>query len=158
MEVNNYIDFVRNHKYMSGIDRDTHRIKQTAEVFTPTELVLEILEEIFIARPELFLNPHETFLDNCCGDGQFLSEIVIKKMMTNGCNLETELSTVYGVDIMFENVEICKKRLAGPNPTPEILEILERNIVCHDALTYDYTFEPIKKKVNTKGQFEMSLE
>jgi hypothetical protein len=65
---------------------------------------------------------------------------------------------VYGVDIMFDNVEICKKRLAGPNPTPEILEILERNIVCHDALTYDYTFEPIKKKVNTKGQFEMSLE
>jgi len=30
--------------------------------------------------------------------------------------------------------------LAGPNPTPEIIEILNKNIVCHDALTYDYSF------------------
>jgi hypothetical protein len=28
----------------------------------------------------------------------------------------------------------------GPNPTPEILEIVNKNIVCHDALTYDYKF------------------
>jgi hypothetical protein len=29
---------------------------------------------------------------------------------------------------------------AGPDPTPEILEIVTKNIVHHDALTYDYSF------------------
>ena len=34
--LNNYINFVRVREYMSGVDRDKLRIKQTAEVFTPT--------------------------------------------------------------------------------------------------------------------------
>jgi hypothetical protein len=42
---------------------------------------------------------------------------------------------------MEDNVIECRKRLAGPNPTPEILEIVTKNIVCHDALTYDYSFQ-----------------
>ena len=32
-----------------------------------------------------------------------------------------------------------RKRLAGPNPTQEILDILDKNIVCANALTYDYS-------------------
>ena len=42
---------------------------------------------------------------------------------------------------MDDNINECRKRLAGPNPTLEILEIVNKNIVCHDTLTYDYTFE-----------------
>ncbi len=143
---------------MSGVERDKLRIKQTAEVFTPTELVQEVLDKLEKQDPILFLDPTKTFLDNSCGDCQFLSEVVIRKMERSGCDLLTALSTVYGVELMADNVEECKKRLAGPNPTSEILEILDKNIVCHDALTYDYTFEPIKKKVNSKGQFEISFE
>ena len=30
-----YINHVRNREYMSGVERDKLRIKQTAEVFTP---------------------------------------------------------------------------------------------------------------------------
>jgi len=41
---------------------------------------------------------------------------------------------------MEDNVKLCKKKLAGPNPTQEILDILDVNIVCHNALTYDYSF------------------
>ena len=41
---------------------------------------------------------------------------------------------------MEDNVKLCKERLAGPTPTQEILDILDKNIVCHDALTYDYSF------------------
>ena len=41
---------------------------------------------------------------------------------------------------MEDNIIECRKRLSGPNPTPEILQIVERNIVHHDALTYDYSF------------------
>ena len=62
-------------------------------------------------------------------------------MERSDCTLEQALSTTYGVDLMEDNVNECKRRLSGPNPTPEILKIVNRNIVCHDALTYDYNFE-----------------
>lgn len=140
MEIEVYKSFVRNHEYMSGISRDNHRVKQTAEVFTPTELVIEIIDDIQKCKPELFLDKTKTFIDNCCGDGQYLSEVIIKKIETSGCTLEEALSTTYGVDIMEDNVVMCKKRLAGPEPTQKILDILNKNIVYHNALTYDYSF------------------
>jgi hypothetical protein len=138
--MNNYIEHIRNREYMSGVERDHFRIKQTAEVFTPTLLVQEMLDKLEKEDPTLFTDPTKTFLDNSCGDGQFLSEVVIRKMERSGCSLEQALRTTYGVELMEDNVIECRKRLAGPNPTPEIIEILNKNIVCHDALTYDYSF------------------
>jgi hypothetical protein len=140
MEIIDYINHVRNRDYMSGVERDIHRVKITAEVFTKTELVLEILDKIELTQPNIFSNPTKTFIDNSCGDGQFLSEIVIRKMERSGCTLEQALSTTYGVELMEDNVIECRKRLAGPEPTDDIWEILNKNIVCHDALTYDYKF------------------
>lgn len=131
----------RDRKYMSGVERDKLRVKQTAEVFTPTPLVQEMLDKLEESEPTLFSDPNKTFLDNSCGDGQFLSEVVIRKMERSGCSLEQALRTTYGVDLMEDNVDECRKRLSGPEPTPEILEIVNKNIVCHDALTYDYSFE-----------------
>lgn len=136
-----YINFVRNREYMSGVERDKNRVKQTAEVFTPTPLVLEMLDKLEEQDPTLFSDPNKTFLDNSCGDGQFLSEVVIRKMEKSGCTLEQALISTYGVELMEDNVIECRKRLAGPNPTPEIIEIVKKNIVCHDALTYDYKFQ-----------------
>jgi hypothetical protein len=125
---------------MSGVERDKYRVKQTAEVFTPTPLVIEMLDKIEEQDPTLFSNPNKTFLDNACGDGQFLSEVIVQKIEKSNCTLVQALSTTYGVDLMEDNVNECRKRLAGPNPTPEILEIVNKNIVCYDALTYDYKF------------------
>jgi hypothetical protein len=126
---------------MSGIDRDKLRVKETAEVCTPTPLVQEMLDNL---PQDLFEDPTKTFLDPSCGDGQFLSEVVIRKMERSGCTLEQALSTTYGVELMEDNVKLCKERLAGPNPTQEILDILDKNIVCADALTYNYSFgEPV---------------
>lgn len=136
--LNNITQHLREHSYMSGIERDARRIKQTAEVFTPTPLVQEILDKL---PREVFTDPSKTFLDNSCGDGQFLSEVVIRKMAMSGCTLEEALGTTFGVDLMPDNVEMCRHRLAGPDPSPEILAILERNIVCADGLTYHYRFD-----------------
>jgi hypothetical protein len=122
---------------MSGIERDTLRTKQTAEVFTPTELVQEILDNM---DQSIFEDSEKTFLDNSCGDGQILSEVVIRKMELSQCTLEQSLSNIYGVDIMPDNIELCKKRLMGPNPTESIIKILNTNIQCQDALEYDYSF------------------
>ena len=138
--MNNYIEHLRNREYMSGVERDKLRIKQTAEIFTPTPLVQEMLDILEEEDATLFSNPTKIFLDNSCGDGQFLSEIIIRKMERSGCSLEQALSTTYGVELMEDNVIECRKRLAGPNPTEEILKIVEKNIVNHNALTYDYLF------------------
>jgi len=137
----NYIEHSRNRSYMSGVQRDKLRVKQTGEVFTPTDAVQEMLDELENQNSELFSNPTKTFLDNSCGDGQFLSEVVIRKMERINCTLEQALSTTYGVELMEDNVKLCKERLAGPNPTQEILDILNKNIVCADALTYHYRFD-----------------
>ena len=135
-----YITHARNFDYMSGIQRDKLRIKETAEVFTPTECVQKQLDLLELNDEKTFEEVERTFLDPMCGDGQFLSEVVIRKMERSGCTLEQALSTIYGVELMKDNVKLCKERLAGPNPTQEILDILDKNIVCHDALTYDYSF------------------
>ena len=131
----------RNFDFMSGIDRNKLRLKETAEVFTPTPLVQEMLDNL---PQDLFEDHTKTFLDPSSGDGQFLSEVVIRKMSMSGCSLEQALSTTYGVELMEDNVKLCKERLGGPNPTKEILDILDKNIVCADALKYDYSFgEPV---------------
>ena len=138
--LNEYKGHVRNRVYMSGVERDKLRIKQTAEVFTPQHLVIELLDKLEQENPKLFTDPTKTFIDNSCGDGEFLGEIVIRKIERSGCTLEQALSTTYGVDIMQDNIEECKNRLAGPTPTEEIYRILNKNIVCHDGLTYNYDF------------------
>lgn len=123
---------------MSGIDRDNLRVKATGEVFTPTVLVQEVLDKL---DPVLFSDPTKTFLDPSCGDGQFLSEVLIRKM-ENGIDFETALSTIYGVDLMQDNVDLCRERLLSGRE--DLKHIVMKNIVCRDGLTYDYSFgEPL---------------
>jgi hypothetical protein len=141
MEINLYKKFVRSYGYMSGIDRDKARQDLTQEYFTCRELVEEVLDRVECAKEDIFLNPTNKLLDNAAGDGQFLTEIVIRKMERSNCTLAQALSTTYGVELMEDNVKLCKERLAGPNPTQEILDILEKNIVCADALRYHYRFD-----------------
>ena len=137
--INEYIEHARDRGYMTGVERDRSRIKATGEVFTPTELVQEMIAELESQNPELFVDATKTFIDNSCGDGQILSEVIIRKMEC-GSTLDEALSTTYGVDLMPDNVEACRARLAGPNPSESRLEIVNRNIVCANALTYDYSF------------------
>ena len=129
-----YIGHLRDRVYMSGVERDKLRINRNAEIFTPTALVREVLDQM---SQEHFADPTRTYLDNSCGDGQFLSEVVIRKM-ENGSTLEQALSTTYGVELMRDNVELCRERLLCGEE--HLRHIVIRNIVCHDALTYDYSF------------------
>ena len=102
---------IRTHSYMSQIERDKQRIQSTAEHFTPTELVRDMIDSL---PEELFSDPTKTFIDPACGDGQFLGEILIKKL-EHGIDLNIALDTIYGVDIMRDNVDLCKRRLGGGN-------------------------------------------
>ena len=139
---NKIINHIRNRSYMSGIDRAELRIKHTGEIFTPTEKVQEMLDNL---DQKEFSDQTRTFLDNFCGDGQFLGEILIRKI-ENDIDFGTALSTIYGVDLMPDNVELCRERLLCGRE--DLRHIVERNIVCHDALTYDYSFNGTNKNEN----------
>ena len=99
------------HDYMGGITREQYRIKATGEVFTPTPLVIDICKNLGLDR----FAPGETVIDPACGDGQFLIVALGIKMFHHGMTREDALQDLYGVDIMRDNVDLCKRRLGGGN-------------------------------------------
>lgn len=129
------ISHARERLYMSGVERDNARVKATGEVFTPTPLVIKMLDKM---PQTLFTDSTKTFCDPSCGDGQFLSEVLIRKV-ESGIDFKTALSTIYGVDLMPDNVKLCQDRLLCGRE--DLRHIVERNIVCADSLRYHYRFD-----------------
>jgi hypothetical protein len=88
--------------------------------------------------PEEVWQDGKTYLDPTCGNGQFLAPVLIIKQSLNHVN---PLSTIYGVDIMQDNVDECRQRLIDiAGDTPENWDIVRNNIRCEDGLKYDYSF------------------
>jgi len=117
------------------------RVKQTAEVFTPKETVEKMLNDL---PTEVWTDREKEFLDPCCGNGNFLVEVYRYKV-ERGHDPTHALSTIYGVDIMKDNIAECKLRLYHlakkyNADLKRCQDILTKNIVCADALTYDYSF------------------
>lgn len=116
------------------LTRSADRVKSLGEVFTPTELVLEILEQL----PAEVWEDGKTYLDPTAGNGQFLAPVLIIKLSLGHTN---PLATIYGVDIMQDNVDECRQRLIDiAGDTPENWAIVKNNIRCEDGLKYDYSF------------------
>jgi type I restriction-modification system DNA methylase subunit len=121
-------------------------------VFTPTEYVQHMLDKI---NPIVFSDSEKTVLEPSCGDGQFLGEVLIRKLQ-NGIDFETALSTIYGVDLMQDNVELCQARLLCGRE--DLRHIVEQNIVCADALRFHYRFDqshPYDDELKQQQQDEM---
>ena len=97
------------HQYMGEITREQYRVKATGEVFTPTELVIETCQRLDLDQ----FAPGKTVIDPSCGDGQFLIVALGIKMYHFGMSRQEALEDIYGVDIMRDNVDLCKKRLGG---------------------------------------------
>ena len=101
------------------------------------------------------------FLEPACGDGNFLTEILVRKLAIvekryRKSQLDFErfavlaVSSIYGIDILPDNVRECRQRLfevfdetytrlfnsvAKENCREAARFILERNIIWGDALT-----------------------
>lgn len=127
--------------------------------------------EVFTAKREvnamLDLVQHETdriesrFLEPACGTGNFLVEILLRKLNVvtsryKKSQIEFEryailaVSSIYGIDLLKDNVQICRQRLfdvfndchfkalkkyPGYEYVRAVKFILSRNIECGDALT-----------------------
>lgn len=132
-------DHIRNRPYMGGIERDALRIKALQEVFTPTPMVQEILDKL---DPKFFKDLDQPFIDPTCGDGQFLGEVLIRKLeqleSPTISDFERALASLYGVDIDESNIVLCRERLLCGKI--HLYDILEQHIVVGDAQTYNFTF------------------
>ena len=129
------LNHINNREYMSDIDRDRSRILSTAEVFTPTETVNKMLDKV---DPVIFTDSTKIVLDQSAGDGQFLGQILIRRIQ-NDMDFEQALSTIYGVDLMQDNVDLCRERLLCGRH--DLQHIVDKNIVCADSLRYHYRFD-----------------
>ena len=117
----------------SEIERSDDRIKLTAEVFTPLELCEKLIDEN-IPEDEL-KNSESTFIDPSAGNGNFL--ICLKTKLLQYHSEDHVLNhMLYAVELMPDNHKEMCERLG--------VDINHPHYVCHDALTYDYSFgEPI---------------
>ncbi len=100
---------LNDHGYMAGIERTLARVRKTGEIFTPSALVIEMLREL---SPEA-LAPGKTVFDPACGDGQFLVAAKWVKVYFHGMTEHDATLEIFGVDLMRDNIEICRRRLGG---------------------------------------------
>jgi len=112
--------------------KSKERIKLTGEVFTPMELCFQMIHEI---PEEKLIDPTSTYLDNSCGDGNFLVALLQVLTEEYGYDRDQALSRLYGVDLMPDNIARVRERLNIEPGSPHW-----DHFVCHDALTYDYSF------------------
>lgn len=100
--------------------KSKERVKKVAEVFTPGWCVRNMLDMV-AENGGAFKNINETFLEPACGDGNFIIQIIERKMHIIDELLPTKeqykmltiqaVSKIYGVDIMPDNVQECKERV-----------------------------------------------
>lgn len=104
--------------------KSKRRVSEYGEVFTAEREVKAMCDLI----PDWSGN----VLEPACGNGNFLVEIAQRKLDA-GMTVEDAAKTIFGIDILTDNVEEAKNRLLKILPGTE--EILDRNIVCGDFLT-----------------------
>lgn len=117
------------------------RVKKFAEVFTPSWVVNDMCDQI---PKEIWENLDSTFLEPTCGNGNFLVEILRRKLAL--CKNENDVlrayKSIYGIDIQADNVleararmlKMAKGYITNPYNLIEISDILSKNIICGNSL------------------------
>ena len=116
------------------IQRSRERIVQNNEVFTSLEYVLMGLD--FYPK-ERFLDSSISFCDTCAGEGVWLVGFALKRMEHGMPHCEA-VKNLKAVELMMDNRDAIIERLMCKDES--LRSILETNIVCHDSLSYDYSF------------------
>lgn len=137
--------------------KSKERIRNHGEVFTAEREVKAMCDLVKDETDRI----DSRFLEPACGDGNFLAEILTRKLaivrkkyakshLDYEKNAVLAASSIYGVDILQDNVLACRERIFGiwdkeytsvckhdsNNETREAVKyIFSRNIVCGNALT-----------------------
>ena len=137
--------------------KSKERVAEHGEVFTAEREVKAMCDLVAQECNRI----DSTFLEPACGDGNFLTEILARKLATvkkryGNSSYDYEryailaLSSIYGVDILADNAANCRKRLfaqwdeaytkackkdCSDDARAAAKYILEKNIVCGNALS-----------------------
>lgn len=123
--------------------------KPTAEFFTPYSIVKRMADKI---PDEDWADPKKKLLEPCFGNGQFVIYMVYKRL-ENNVDWKTTLETLYGVELMQDNVDETKDRVVsllnamGIDFDEEVArEIMDKNLVCSDFFKWDFElWRPLEK-------------
>lgn len=133
------------------------RVRDYGEVFTNEREVKAMCDLVKDETERI----DSRFLEPACGDGNFLAEILKRKLAVVKAkykkspldyerNAVLAATSIYGVDIMADNVEACRKRMfeiwnkeytavckkdANDQTRNAVKFIFQKNIVCGNALT-----------------------
>ena len=137
--------------------KSKERVRERGEVFTAEREVKAMCDLVKDETERI----DSRFLEPACGDGNFLAEILTRKLevvkrkykkstLDYEKNAVLAISSVYGVDIMQDNVHACRDRLfklwdkeykavckkdCNDQTREAVKFILSKNIVCGNALT-----------------------
>lgn len=137
--------------------KSKERVRERGEVFTAEREVKAMCDLVKDETERI----DSRFLEPACGDGNFLAEILTRKLevvkrkykkstLDYEKNAVLAISSVYGVDIMQDNVLACRDRLfklwdkeykavckkdCNDQTCEAVKFILSKNIVCGNALT-----------------------
>lgn len=125
-----------------GLIKSRERVSKFAEVYTPRWLVEKMCDLCETENEDAFTVLTKTWLEPACGNGNFLVEIFRRKLLICETPLDgaVALSTIYGVDILPDNVNEARERLKTVyaerfgEVTKGIDDILGRNIICGNFL------------------------
>ena len=133
--------------------KSRQRVAQHGEVFTNPREVNAMLD---LVRDESF-RLDSRFLEPACGDGNFLIEILRRKLsLIENIKSQTKwefksliaVGSCYGIELLEDNAEACRDRLYREvvgqmrrigdlgDYEKSLRYMLQKNIVCGDALTY----------------------
>ena len=124
------------------VEEDRIKVKEQGQVYTPLALVNRAFNDLETIDKDAFTNSKYTFCDTMAGNGKFLTSVLERKM-SNGIDKKTALKTIYGVELDSQSVKECKINLL--NGDESLRYIVERNIVCADTFTYDFSFNGTNK-------------
>lgn len=142
---------------VKGQTKSKERVREHGEVFTAEREVKAMCDLVKEETERI----DSRFLEPACGDGNFLVEILARKLevvkrkyrkstLDYEKNAVLAISSVYGVDIMQDNVIACRDRLfklwdkqykavckknTNDQTSEAVKFILSKNIVCGNALT-----------------------
>ena len=146
--------------------KSKQRVADHGEVFTAEREVNAMLDLVKQETERI----DSRFLEPACGDGNFLAEILRRKLNVvksrygnSAADYERyaviAVTSIYGVDILQDNVDDCRNRMfeifdgaytanckqeANDETREAVRHILRHNILCGDALTMETTAgEPI---------------